>query len=504
MNIQEKDNVEDSDSRPVIMFIARGVPGNRWYEGANGEMVLKDEYAENIPEALVEICKAIGWRLIVFFAGRSPEFDGDRRKYSEKHANIAVEMDFSDFDFSVSKRKGKILRETKDNFSKYGNTQEFKQLFEYKGVNFADQIQFKAAQDIPALSANMQTLFEFWNEIFKVTTPKIVIAGRLDVMPYVVSAAKQNNVHVCNVKLGVGEEMLLPFAVKDKKGGAENRIAPDVTILWGSKQKTLIQNRFPDYPTELVVSGRTRNDSFAAPITSMQLDSVRKNLSLKNNEEVILFGGNSRTFYGIADEENSGTCCLSPYSLKASIETLANYAAKRRLCKVIVKPHPVDDCDLIEEICKNLDNVIFIHPVNAVHNSILLSLSDIFVSSASSMFTEAITAGCLPINLWINDVNYLYEFERKKIWGDLSVNVESIEKLPEVIEPFLDNEELRSTTCRQFEEKLPLYAGRTDGLNSERAVALSLLSYSLKYDHPQLKRKIELWAKELNLKISTS
>ena len=489
-----------SDSRPVVMFVARGHPGNRWYKNSSGDMVLKDEYAENIPEALVEICNVLNWRLIVFFAGRSPDFDDQKLTYSQKYPTVATQMEFSDFGLKISKRKEEVLRETRDNFSSFSESAEFKSLFSYKGVNFDDHITEKLNKDIPALSANMKTVHELWSEIFKKTKPNIIIGGRLDVMPYLVSAAKSKGIYTCNIKLGVGEEMLFPFAVKNKKGDFEESIAPNLTILWGTEQKSLIEKRFPDYPSELVVSGRTRNDSFKEPVTSDELAEVRDSLGLLEDETIILFGGNNRTFFGMGDGEDSGTCCLSPYSLKAAIETLSEYAANYGSCKVIVKPHPVDDTQLIESICDRFDNVIFIDPIGAAHNSVLLSLSKFFVSSASSMFTEAIAAGSLPINLWINDVNYLYEVERKNVWGNLSITVESISELPTAIDSFLSDEDLRRKTCDELSKKLPSYAGHTDGLNSVRAVELSFTAYAKEYEDYKLEKQIKEWTTSLGLR----
>jgi len=44
MKTEAYDDVNVSTGKPVVMFIARGHPGNRWYEGADGKFVLKDEY----------------------------------------------------------------------------------------------------------------------------------------------------------------------------------------------------------------------------------------------------------------------------------------------------------------------------------------------------------------------------------------------------------------------------------------------------------------------------
>jgi hypothetical protein len=501
MTIRADDDIIIPLKKPIAMFIARGHPGNRWYEGADGELVLKDEYAENIPEALIKICEALNWQLIVLFAGRPPKFGPIKLRYSEKYPNVAKEMDFSDFDFQISNRKRELLIENKAHFATFSDTTEFQSLFEYKGVNFSDQIEEKLTKDIPALSANLQTLYELWSNIFSTVRPEMIIGGRLDVMPYLVSAAKAHDVYICNVKLGVGEEMLAPFAIKDKEDHYETLVIPDLTILWGTAQKKLIEDRFPGYPSRLVVSGRTRNDSFASAITKTKLNTVREELGIEENDDVILFGGNNRTFFGLGDGESSGTCCLSPHSLKKTITALATLAKNRGNCKIIVKPHPVDDSDFIKEICDELDNVVFIHPINPYHNSVLLSLSIVFVSSASSMFTEAISADCLPVNLWINDVNYLYEYERKEIWGHLSINTESIEGLEKLIVPYLEDEKLRKTTCNEMKGKLSRYVGHSDGLNSERAIGLSFMNYAKQIKDKKLKKDVNAWLNNLSLKL---
>ena len=45
------------------------------------------------------------------------------------------------------------------------------------------------------------------------------------------------------------------------------------------------------------------------------------------------------------------------------------------------------------------------------------------------MFTEAISANCLPISYWNEEVNYLYEVERRDVWSNLAVTVETLDDL---------------------------------------------------------------------------
>ncbi len=461
----------ETDDRPRAIFIARGHPGNKWYLDAKNQWVLRDEYAENIPEALIDMCNRLGWCLTIIYAGKPPHFDTEKRSYTDKHPGFVTEINFADIKYPLSKERAKTRELFEGRYDSLHSDSNFSDLFSYRGINFKDHMEQKLKTDIPNLSTNMSALYNLWSEVFSLLKPKLVMAGRLDVMPYIVSAARQQNIVSANIKLGIGQEMMFSFAIKNSSNEFEAATAPHITIVWGEAQKALIEKSYPDYPSHIVVSGRTRNDTFAKLPSKSVLAKVRKKLAIKPKDSVILFGGNHRTYFGMADNEQSGTACMSPLSIQKTLEALGDFAAARKNTHVIFKPHPADNIDMMQSICDDIGPPVrMLRPDAGFHNLDLLTISTIFVSSVSSMFTEALSVNCLPINLWLDDVNYLYERERRDVWSEMAYTIDSIEELGPACEKFFDHRKDRDKALDHYKSALPIYAGQFDGNNARRAV----------------------------------
>jgi len=107
---------------------------------------------------------------------------------------------------------------------------------------------------------------------------------------------------------------------------------------------------------------------------------------------------------------------------------------------------------------------------SGLHNSNILADSDIFVSSVTSMFSEALVSDCLPISLWLDDVNYLYESDRREMFDAMAVTVNSIPEMIKAVQHYLGNAKARAKETKSLRDGLKAYFGEVDGRNAERAI----------------------------------
>ena len=181
------------------------------------------------------------------------------------------------------------------------------------------------------------------------------------------------------------------------------------------------------------------------------------------------------------------------------IERLRTFEKNNDL-RIIVKPHPVDDSKALKTICSVIsEDIILIDNNVGVHNHELLTISSLFISSVSSMFTEAISANCLPISYWNEEINYLYEVERRDVWSNLAVTVETLDDLEATCIRALSYPEwCGKGKIKAMRKMLPNYIGTFDGKNAWRAASEGLwsaLETANSKRFAQLKASIELDSK---------
>lgn len=473
-----------NDKRKTAIFLARGSAGNKWFQGAKGKWTLKDEYAENMPEALISLTRRIGWKLIVVFVGQEPVYDKHRKSYADRYKHVKV-CSLGDIKFAMSRFKADIQPKFKALCEDLEESGTFTEMLSYRGIKFDQQNIESMLSDIPRLSSTYVGMTELWTHFFNFVKAEVLFAGRLDVTPFVTTAARQCGLKTVNVKLGIGEEMLPPFSLKTAAGDYDLAAVPDVSLVWGEWQKELIEERFPGYPTEIIVSGRTRNDSFSAPISEAAKTKLRDALDIPEDHKVITYGASFLTKFGMGTDDLAGIVCLSENSYREGLRAIAKVAQTYENMSVIVKPHPVDDLDLLESIAREFaPTVKYLSPRSGYHNQLILSISDIFVSSVSSMFSEALGANCLPVNLWVDDVNYLYEYQRRTLWSNLAYTVDSFDDLSAALEQFLKNPSQRDELIGEYAKNLSRFVGEFDGKNSKRGTLAAFKSFGLHENIP--------------------
>lgn len=475
-------------ARPLLL-IARGAPGLNWYHDARiGRWRMVDVYAENLPEAMIEWAGRNGRKVCVLYNGPRPAFDAERPSYADLHGDLVHEVDFGEF-----RRGFRIPADLRAAFEEHYRRElldsaAFRALFRIDGVDLFDSLPEQMAL-LPGLAAGHAVNRVVWRELLRALGPAAAFGGRLDVRPEICQAAAETGVMTVSVKLGIGEEMLAPFAIGDGEGRFPGDAFPDVVAVWGETQKAVIEARFPACPARIVVSGRTRNDSFA-PLPGAAPDPVapdpvaanpgrsalRAHLGIDPGAAIIVYGANHMTKYGLAGGAEFGAPCMSLGGYRAFLAALCAQAQARGDAVVVVKPHPSDDIPAIEAVVAGIGSprCLLLTDAAGFHNAQLLEQSALFVSSASSMFSEALLAGALPVNLWTPEVNYLYETGRLRAFSPISLTAESVDDMLSLVGRALDDPAFRRAEVARLTDGLEGVFGARDGGNARRLVEQSM------------------------------
>ncbi|WP_298916262.1 hypothetical protein [uncultured Algimonas sp.] len=488
-------NVHPVDpSRNRIAFVTRGSSGVRWFpDPQTNTLVQRDEYAENIPEALVEICQKTGWELVVIYMGRAPEFDAKHLSYSDRFPETARDVDFSGLGSSIANLRLAMGNHFQKKWDEVRDDSGFKAAFSYKGIPLYEEVELGLDRFAPVIAANDITNYAHWKALFDHFSPLMIIGGRLDSNPGLLQAAQDADVFSANVKLGIGEEMLTPFFLGDGDGRPAKRISPDLHLLWGPKQAEMLDVRVEEHPSDWVAVGRTRNDSFGDAAPAGRSARFREHIGAQPNSPIIVYGANHRTFYAKNPGDNDGLCCLSWNSYKAAMVALIDVAREHPGTVVVVKPHPSDDISNIRKFVETITGPVrIVTNEEGFHNAAILGEADIFVSSVSSMFSEALASDCVPVSLWLDEINFLYEKNRHTMFSEIALPAESIKEMKSVVAEILSTSN-KEPILAELRGNLPHYFGPVDGRNADRAVTAAL--HALMDRRPELADAAE-WLKD--------
>jgi hypothetical protein len=481
------------EPRPLLLA-SRGAPGLAWYEDARlGRRRLVDVYAENLPEALIDWAGRNGRRVYVLYVGRRPDFDARSPSYETLHGDLVREIDLADF-----RRGWPADRDAAERFEAHYrdallSRPDLRALFRVEGVDLFDSLADQIALT-PRLAAAHVARREMWADLLGALAPDALFGGRLDVSLDICAAAADAGVMSVSVKLGVGEEMMAPFAVGDREGRFDAAALPDVAAVWGARQKAAVEARFPGLPCRLIACGRTRNDSFAPLPGAAAPDpapagagaggadgadaagAVRAALGLAPGTELIVYGANHMTRYGAGAGDAFGAPCMALGSWRAFLRALLDVARARPSAAVVVKPHPSDDlATLAAAVEAEADpRLLFLTDAAGFHNAQLLREAAVFASSPSSMFSEALLAGALPIDIWTPDVNYLYETGREAVFSGVSLTARTPDDAAAIARRALEDPGFRAAETARLSQGLEAIFGGRDGLNAARLVAESM------------------------------
>ncbi|HLO75851.1 MAG TPA: CDP-glycerol glycerophosphotransferase family protein [Magnetospirillum sp.] len=455
-----------------IALVMRGKRGSVWhFNRQTAAWGVRDEYIENVPEAVIDACRAAGQTLTIIYHGEPPDTDDQRRGYAQRYPDVVREVATGPLsDFFRAHRRAVAKRIPADFHARYLADPAFAGAFSHRGVGYWDFLRPHAEGHIPQLVLAVLCQYEAWRVVFGRLAPKVVVGGRMEAVPTMTQAAHAVGARVVSVKLGVGQEMM-PSTIADRPDGSYAADAfPDALAVWGEYQADLLGKEFPHYPGRVVATGRTRSDTFAAD--TLPRAEVRQRLGIPEDARLIVYAATARTHYARWPEAGHGACCLSLQGFEAGLRALAALADQRTW--VLVKPHAADDLERIAALVAACGNprVTLMRPGGAIHNADLLGASDVLASSLSSIFAEAVLLDCPAVNLWLPEVNFLYEEQRCRLYGRIAVTVETAEAMAEAVARLLNDPQARAAELARAKAALTDIIGPVDGRNAERVAAL--------------------------------
>lgn len=457
------------------VLVMRGGRGTEWLEtGAEGRPVLVDEYSEGMPEALIEACAERNWRLTILYEGPAPR----RRGWvapSDRHASFVSELTFAAFGPIAAQLRVPAREQYLPAVSRLVAEKAFRKAFTFDGVDVFDQFADYLSRSILNLSVLMTAQSEAWTRAFEALKPDVVIGGRLEAKPWINLAASRTGARTASIKLGIGDEMTPSVLAVAPDGRHEAPSQPDAFLVWGERQVEHLRARLPEYDGPVVALGRTRSDTFVNQPPRLDLAAIRTKLGLKPDTRVIIWGGTCRTRWGLWPGQQAGSAVLAPESWTACLKALVEVAA-RHDAQVVIRPHPVEDADFVaSQADRHGGGRTLVAPARSgVHNVELLAVSDLFVSSVSSMFAEAVLMGRPAVNIWLPEIHMIYEAARFARYAELSEPATSVEAMAAAVDRLMSDPAAAAAAVDRARTALPAYFGDIDGRNARRTADWTL------------------------------
>lgn len=460
-----------------VVLLTRGARGAYWlHSPVTGQSHLLDEYSEGMPDALAQACEAADARLTIIYDGPEPVSSATEPLYGQRSPHLVVEMSSN----VIARVSSSMRVATNAHFTAAVDAlcddPAFQSAFAFHGVDLFPLFREYVSRSIANLATLHLTQHEAWRVLVKALKPDVFIGGRLEAKPWISLAAHEAGASAVSIKLGIGEEMMPSMIALKAEGEYAHEAYPDAFLVWGEEQARYLSDRLPEYAGRIVPVGRARSDTFVRESALQDRAAARARLGLPERAQIILYGANHRSRYGKWPEQQWGSVCFSRESYVACFDALVACAAEIEDGWVLVKPHPADDLVFIGQCIAERGRGIasMAPPASELHNVEALGMSDVFVSTVSSMFAEAASVGRPSVNIWRPDVNLLYERGRWEKYNAIAVGVESFEEMAGAVRLLLtDDDVYREETTRAL-SNMKRYFGELDAGNAARAARVAL------------------------------
>lgn len=451
-----------------VVLLSRSQRGTQWFfSRALGRPMLIDDYSEGMPDAFAEACVRRNWRLTLIWEGVRPTVNGVG--YAERWPDHVKEIPLSAFGTIATKLRKPAQARYTAAVDRLFRDPAMLAAFRLDGVDIFTPHAHHLTRILIDLSVLMTTQSEAWRLAFEALSPNVVVSGRLENRPWINSAAAASGARSVSIKLGVGDEMALSLMAVRPNGAHEARSSPDALLVWGEHQVRHIQHRLPENTAALVPIGRLRSDTFVRESGSVDPAATRAALGLKPSGPVIVWGGTCRSRWALWPGQVSGGAVMSAESWVECLKALC-VVAQRHGGQVLVKPHPADDQAFVAAQARRMGPEICVLAIDAsVHNHELLAATDVFVSSVSSMFAEALLAGKAAVNVWTPEIAFIYETARFDLYSRIAAPARSAEAAAVIVDRLLSDPAAYADERSRAMEALPELFGPVDGLNAQQA-----------------------------------
>ena len=447
-----------------IVLVMRGKRGVSWFRvPGDSRYRLIDEYSEGLPEALISACQSEGGRLTIVHEGPVPhQLEGD-----VPWPDFVSQVNRNAFATEVGSRSAVRVRRAAW-VQRVLDDVRIRRVFVLDGVDVLTPNRDHIARMLFELSVQAECNLAIWRRAFLVLSPDVVVGGRLESQPWISRAAHEAGAYVASLKLGVGDEMLLSLGGLNMPA-ADPLGQPDALLVWGEDQVIRLNKAIGSKSVSVVATGRARSDTFVRARNRIDAAQVRDLLGLPPGKRTILWGGTCRTRWGLWPGHAAGASVLSPESYAAAVQALAAVAARHDAI-VLIKAHPADDMALIAGVAETFPSQVFlIENTCDLHNAELLAVTDVFVSSVSSMFAEAVLSDVPSVNVWLPEINLIYENERSQTYARVALEVSSIATMATATERLLTDGYARKSELARARIAMTSLFGKPDGEAAARA-----------------------------------
>lgn len=317
------------------------------------------------------------------------------------------------------------------------------------------------------LAAKLREFNEYDQLITKLQT-KILFAYNWEgVFRPLMAAAKIHNVKIIGVQQALGP---YSHALNHQETGYWTNInreslkfpIPDKLLVWGDFHKELIVGKY-GYPEEHVqVAGYARLDKHYLAKTQkpQNRQMAAEALGLNPNKRYILF----TVQYNVLN-----TCLVNKSDFEYTLSEVIKLADLYDF-DIIIKPWSGDNIAyLLDQAAKRPDKIHFAPQNVIIPNSYLLLLSDLCISTFSSIIGEATLCENLCFLINYPESKSYFETKHMAIYDKFTIKINSPAELSSILTPYLCSEILTKEKINELTEQLKPIFGPCDGKSAERA-----------------------------------
>ncbi|MBL7480021.1 hypothetical protein [Legionella bononiensis] len=280
------------------------------------------------------------------------------------------------------------------------------------------------------------------------------------------AAAKINNVKIIGVQQALGpyshalNHHETGYWTNSNKESLKFPI-PDKFLVWGEFHKDQFVKNY-GYPVDQVeTAGYARLDKhyFAKTDKLKNRQKAATALGLNPNKRYVLF----TVQYNVLN-----TCLVNKSDFESTLSELLKLADLYDF-NIIIKPWSGDNITyLLEQASKRPDKIHFAPQNVIIPNSYLLLLSDLCISTFSSIVGEATLCENLCFLINYPESKSYFEAKHMSIYDKLAIKINSPTKLSSILTPFLCSEVMTKEKLNEFITHLRPIFGPCDGKSADR------------------------------------
>lgn len=296
-------------------------------------------------------------------------------------------------------------------------TPGFRQAFSYDGVDLWDVFQEDLHQLLLALPWRIG-LYENFKQVLESLKPSAIIMYNFEgFFRPCLAAAIRKSTPVLGIQQALGpyvhslDHSRSGYRLPGTGGPQHGCPTPTRLAVWGCRHAELLRSY--GYPPEvLTVTGSPRLDGFVARRERLDRQALLNALGIAHpSSRVITFAGVYRVI---------GTTVLRREHYVATLRSLWELVKEDERVVLIIKPWHGERLEVLWDLIlaaipNGYGRVIVVEPKSLIHNAEFLAVTDVLVSTFSSIFAEALVMGARGV--------LLHYPEARAYFGDEHVNL---------------------------------------------------------------------------------